>query len=784
MYKEVVLITKDRSYNLNKIKEYSIKRYNKIDEDIRNNANIILIESSIANRELIENIKLQGKTCNKSIIVIVGKEETSLKKYIDFGISDYIQEPFSEEELYIRLKIQFELLEAKNKAKEEKLKFNVLLDNIPYMTWMKDKESNYQVVNREFVEHSGKESEDIRGKGDIHVWDKKIGDKCREYDLQVMNQRRMVVFDEVIPGHKGYKEFNVHKSPIIDENDNVVGTMGIARDITELKNREAQFKLLIENIPFRVWLNDSEGNYINANSKFAQSIDSNVEDLIGKNIRDFYSEEEITEIIQEDKNVMNIKKAIKFEKIIIEESREKIVEVYKTPVFNIANEVVGIVGTLIDVTEITKAKAKIRKQANTDTLTQIPNRRALYEYIDEEAKPNDNLTVMFIDVDNFKIINDTYGHNFADIILVDLANTLTQTCSDEFVCRVGGDEFIIIFKKNNDKKYIIDKANEILKNISKTKKYKNRNYNIYISIGIADCCYNGNMDSLLMKGDLALYKAKETGKNKFEFYTEELEKERNEKLDIINELKKAVERDEINLFYQPQYNRDNKLIGFEALFRWKNKKYGNIPIIEIIKIMEKGSLIIEVGNEILRKACLFAKKINENRLEKIVVSINISVSQIIQENFVEVVKNIVEDTKVDKNCIAIEITETVFLENINKNISKLKKIRDMGIEIALDDFGTGYSSFNYLVELPLSMVKIDQKFVRGIDMGEEYIKLIKLIIDSSHSLNLTIVGEGVETKQQFDRLKDMDIDYVQGYLFSKPVEEKEALKLIDNCSKI
>ncbi|MGL5313070.1 MAG: PAS domain-containing protein, partial [Peptostreptococcaceae bacterium] len=377
---EISIISKDNNFILEDLEQYSIKKYNKFDDVIKENINIVLIDSSMDKNETIKFIKYINNNDNLSeISIIVILEGKFIQEYKDLKINDYIYKPINTQELSRRIENQLDVIKLKKRLREKELKFNVLLNNIPYMTWMKDTLSNYQTVNNEFIEHSGKDIEDIRGNGDAYVWDGKIGDKCREYDLEVMNKRKRISFNEIIPGQKGYKEFNVHKAPIIDELNNVLGTIGIARDITEVKNIDAQFKILIENIPFRVWLNDRDGNYINANSKFAESIDSEVENIIGKNMRDFYGEAQILEIIEEDKVVMAKKKPIKFEKIIKENCKERIVEVYKTPVFNIAKEVVGIVGTLVDVTDVKEVQNKIKKQANTDILTKIPNRRALYE---------------------------------------------------------------------------------------------------------------------------------------------------------------------------------------------------------------------------------------------------------------------------------------------------------------------------------------------------------------------------------------------------------------------
>ncbi len=672
--------------------------------------------------------------------------------------------------------------EELKELKHTDLKFKALLNAIPYMAWFTDVDSNYCEVNNEFMIHCGKELEDIKGKGHKCVWDGKIGNECRQYDLKVINTKEDLISEEIVPGKRGYKRFNVHRSPVIDENDKVIGIMGVARDITEIKNRDTQFQILIENTPFKVWLRDKDGVYINANTKFANSRETTVEQLVGRNLKEFYSKEKADEIIEEDMKVMSTKQSIKFTKDIIEKNKRRSIEVYKTPVFNIANEVIGIVGTLVDITKIKEAEEEIKKQAYTDSHTGLLNRRALYEYMNSEFKGN-NVTMMIIDVDNFKQINDTYGHHAGDNVLINIANKLKELCYEDSIFRFGGDEFIIIFRDMPDKEIIENKAQEILNEISKIESNERQKHKVNVSMGISTCKCNGKnckeyKCKLITMADVALYKAKECGKNRYVLYTKGLENERILNFNIEKDLSRAIEKDEIRVLYQPQYTKDNKLSGFEALFRWNNKKYSHIPIIEIINIMEKSDLVISIGNEIIKKACIFAKKINKNRNNKIIVSFNVSSIQIMDDKFIEFMKGILKETEVCTNCIGIEITETVLLENINENIQKLKELKELGIKIALDDFGTGYSSFNYLVKLPLSEVKIDKSFVIGMDGGKEYINLIKLIIDSSHSLNLDIVAEGVETQEQLSVLKDMGIDYIQGYLLSKPLEEKDALNLV------
>ncbi|WP_297487850.1 EAL domain-containing protein, partial [uncultured Cetobacterium sp.] len=280
------------------------------------------------------------------------------------------------------------------------------------------------------------------------------------------------------------------------------------------------------------------------------------------------------------------------------------------------------------------------------------------------------------------------------------------------------------------------------------------------------------------RSDLALYKAKEQGKNQYVFYNKALDKQRCFDEEIENDLKNALEKKELTLHYQAQYNTQGQLFGFESLLRWNNEKYKKIPIINIISIIEKTTLIDDIGDFILEEAFSFSKKINIFRENKIVISVNISALQIMKSNFVKNIKKILNKIDVDPKIVGIEITETVLLKNIEENLLKIKELKDIGITISLDDFGTGYSSFCYLVKLPLTNIKLDKNFIWGMKDSDEYKTLVKLCVDTAHALNLKIVAEGVETTEELDILKKMNVDFIQGYLFSKPIPENKVIELL------
>ncbi|NKF06538.1 EAL domain-containing protein [Clostridium gasigenes] len=760
-------------------KDYKLMICENINNVINTDLDLLLIDTNIGYEESIYAIKkirnnfLEGQV---GIILCIDKTNIeNLKEYIEVGADDYLLNPFTTEELYIRVINQIRLMNAEKKSKMKDIQFNALLNNTPYMAWFKDKDSNYIKVNNDFIEHSGKTMEQIKGRGDHYVWDGNVGDRCREYDLEVMSKRKQVVFDEVIIGKKGYRQFNIHKAPVIDGVDEVIGTIGVARDITELKNKDAKLQMLMDNLPFPVWLSDTNGVYLNGNKQFTQYFDINIDELIGQTPKRIFLESYVKEIYKKNEEVIKRREPMKFEESVKTHKGIREVEIYKTPVFDIGNEVIGITSALVDVTEIREAEKEIKKQALTDALTQISNRRALYNYMEKETNYS-KIGMMFVDIDNFKDINDCYGHHFGDEVIISVSNRLREICKDTFLCRLGGDEFLVVFKNIENVNIICDKAKEILEKAYLQKNNKNYDFSLSIGIAMGDCIVD--VDRLLMKVDIAMYKAKELGKNKFMIYTKELEDERNLKLSIEKDLGNAIEKNEVKLFYQPQYTVDKKLKGFEALFRWQNDKYKNVPVIKIIEIMENSNLIIDMGYYIMREACKFAEKINKNAKGKIIVSVNISPVQIMDKDFMPTIKSIFKETGVCIDCIGVEITETVLLKNIEENIKKIKELKDMGIVISLDDFGTGYSSFNYIVRLPLSIIKIDRSFINGMDLQDEYTKILRLIIESAHSLNLPIVAEGVETEEQLEKLKQMNVDYIQGYLFSKPLEEEDALKLL------
>lgn len=434
------------------------------------------------------------------------------------------------------------------------------------------------------------------------------------------------------------------------------------------------------------------------------------------------------------------------------------------------------------ISQYIKQEKTIEDLLYKDPLTNLYNRKytsRICDLLKNDININ-NLVIFILDLDELKNINNSFGNYIGDLVIKRVSDILSDVCKCKYIARIDGDEFIIIYENLKDIKTIETISEKILSNLNKISINSIDLYSISASIGIAIDNYNKkNIDRLLMKANLALYKAKCLGKNTSVIFTPKLEEEIKLNTVIINDLMNDIKNNKnVSMNYQPKYTCDKKLVSFESLFRWNNKKYSNIPIYNIINLIEKTIYFDEFNNYVIKESLCFAKKINENRKNIITVSINISARQLMKDSFINEFLDMIKKYNIPNNIIGIELTETVLLNNSKKTNENLQKLKDLGILIYLDDFGTGYSSLNYLISLPLSLVKIDKYFIWQTDKGNKYIEILDCIVKICHTLNLPVVAEGVETVKQLELLKKLNVDYIQGYLFSKPLTENNAYKLV------
>jgi diguanylate cyclase (GGDEF)-like protein len=428
----------------------------------------------------------------------------------------------------------------------------------------------------------------------------------------------------------------------------------------------------------------------------------------------------------------------------------------------------------------------LKVRANFDSLTHIPNRfnfnLKLNELIEQQKT---SFAVIFIDLDDFKEINDSMGHAIGDELICLVASRLNSSINDnEFVCRLGGDEFAILINNfdcdNNELR--INEFHELL----------NENYFLNgkilkgsASVGVAICPQDGSDgNSLLTKADIAMYHSKQNGKNNISYFNQKMNDDFNEKTEIRNLLHSAIDKNEFSVFFQPKVSvGTEEIISLEALIRWIHPEKGFISPAVFIPESESNGTIIKIGEWVLRESCKQASEWNNQGLLKGSVSVNMSPVQFHHPDIVNVVIKALEDFNLPPSKLEIEITESVFVDNVGLTLSVFEKLRDIGVKIALDDFGTGYSSLSYLINFPIDVLKIDRAFVKDIMENPKTEIVIKNIFNLAEELKFSVVVEGVETKEQLDVVTQYKCDLIQGYFYSPPVNIKETTILLKKSFK-
>ncbi|MBS4538155.1 bifunctional diguanylate cyclase/phosphodiesterase [Clostridium sp. D2Q-11] len=417
--------------------------------------------------------------------------------------------------------------------------------------------------------------------------------------------------------------------------------------------------------------------------------------------------------------------------------------------------------------------------ANRDNLTGLKNRRSLLDEVDqvliEARNTGKKVGVLFIDIDDFKYINDILGHSGGDKLLMEVSKKFTENIDQERhqVFRNSGDEFVIILdnisNREDLKNFIEDFQMEICKDIV-IDGYK---IPISVSIGVAIYPVHGNnRESLLKAADVAMYETKKKGKHGFSIYNDSMAHHHNKKIRFKNDIDKAIEEKQFQLYYQPQYNLNaEKVVAVEALIRWIHPKKGFISPTDFIDIAEQTGQIHPIGKWVLQEACE-QLKIWQDRGLAWKVSVNISPKQLFKDDFIELVFNIISETNIDPKYLELEITENIYI-NGEYSIMKLRKLKELGVSLAIDDFGTGYSSLQYLKELPIDVIKIDKLFIDGILNNLNDLSIIKGIITMAKTLDLKIIAEGVEIEKQMEVLKYLGCDMIQGYIIEKPIPINE-----------
>jgi diguanylate cyclase (GGDEF)-like protein/PAS domain S-box-containing protein len=566
--------------------------------------------------------------------------------------------------------------------------------------------------------------------------------------------------------------------PTLGEKGEMISFTSVLFDITNRKESEDQYRSLVDLSPDIIAvISNQTFDYINEAGSRLIGADS-PEDIINKNVSHFTSLENIKKIREQTKDSTA---GERFELTIYRLNGDEIeLEISAIPILYGGRMAIQLIGR--DITNRKKTEKTIHAMAYYDSLTGLPNRNKFKQYLNQSLheSPDQPMAILFLDLDRFKVINDTKGHSTGDTILEKVAYRLKKVVNDKgIVFRQGGDEFIIILP-NVSKREVAETAKEILQSFTSPIIIHEQEFFVTPSIGISMYPKDGKeQENLIKHADTAMYLAKDQGKNNYQFYFPELEKTSSRNMEIENGLRKVLEFDQLSLHYQPKVDLDTlDIIGVEALIRWEHPALGMVPPSEFIPLAEETGLIIPIGEWVLREACKQSKEWEEDGLGIIPVAVNISVRQIKDGGFVEMVKETLSDIQFEPERLELEITESI-MQDFEKSTNVLNELKEVGVIISMDDFGTGYSSLNNLRHLPIDSIKIDKSFVDDIMKDSNQVSIVKAIIDMSQNMNFTTIAEGIETKDQVLFLKKNDCQVGQGYHFSRPLPADELKSLLN-----
>ena len=566
----------------------------------------------------------------------------------------------------------------------------------------------------------------------------------------------------------------------INSKSGKVQIVGTLQDVTEWHLAELEMRKLsaaVEQTADSIMITDQNGIIEYVNPAVTQMTGYSRDELVGQNPRILKSGKQSDAFYQ--RMWKTILKGEVFTEVVInrhKNSRLYFEEKTITPQKDTQGNIISYISSGKDITERMEAQERLHHLAHHDGLTGLPNRILLQDRLDQAISRSRwhkrKIAVLFLDLDRFKVINDTLGHNVGDIMLKEMALRLSDCVREgDTVARFGGDEFAIILNDIANEDDIPQVLNNIYNSLVAAFDCEGRELFVTTSIGISLFPDDGeNGQTLLKKSDAAMYHAKRKGRNTFQFYSTDDEQQAIERLTLESSLRRALERDEFVIYYQPQLSLSScKVESYEALLRWQHPEHGMVSPDNFIPLLEDTGMITSVGEWVLQSACAQEKANQLAGHDAKKVAVNISIHQFRQKDFIQMVERTLKNTGLDAKYLEIEVTEGVLIDDMKETSSKLEELHSMGISLSIDDFGTGYSSMNYLRRLPFDLLKIDRSFVSDVTSSSDDAAIAAAIITLAHSIGLEVVAEGVETMDQLCFLDKLGCDSIQGYLCSPPL---------------
>jgi predicted signal transduction protein with EAL and GGDEF domain len=563
----------------------------------------------------------------------------------------------------------------------------------------------------------------------------------------------------------------------------------------ELYNELSLYKMMVNAALDSITLIDRNYTYRIVTDAYLGARQLRKDNILNHTVEDVWGKETFTKSIKEnldrcfDGETISVRASYEFKKNEI-----NYIETIYTPCFTSGSEVAFAAVISRNITELKKSQERIAFLAYYDSLTNLPSRPLFLDLLNREInsakRSGKSVAVFFFDLDEFKKINDTFGHSAGDHLLISIGKRLKkylrpsdiigrsiqpidvdQKHAENYLARIGGDEFTFIIPDLSDKNLTTGIAERILSLFKEPFQITDREIFISTSIGIAFYPDDGkDVETLLKNADIAMYKAKEVGKNTFRYYSSDMNKKAKERINIENKMRYAIRDNEFQLYYQPQYNIDNgQLIGMEALIRWEDKDLGFVSPANLIQLAEETGMIIDIGEWAINSACRQGKKWHDQGFDNLRLGVNLSVRQFFDQNLVEKIRAAIDTTLFNPSLLELEITETAMMCDTDRALHIVHELKEMGVKIALDDFGTGYSSLIHLKLFPIDKLKIDQMFIRNADFKGRDGIIISSIIDMCHKLNIQAVAEGVETKDSLEYLKGIKCHLAQGFYLNPPL---------------
>ncbi len=745
---------------------------------------LILMDLNMPGQDGIQTcreIRIRPKGTHSPVLMITSMDdEDSIQCAYEAGASDFIPKPIKDGILIQRIRYILRSTRNTKKLAKEKVRLDMIQRIARLSNWEWNPSTGEFRVSDETLNLLGRNDgkrislfEDF-----LSIFSQDEGNRI-ESALKTAIARNTSCFLEFeIPGEYPTSSlFRLH-GQMITETPEANGIMvGTIQDITELRLNEIRTQMLkraIECLPIGISLVGRNGKTIYVNPAEAELHGYTAEELIGTEARQLahhrfrkpFSPQQLDGFGTWTRESINMRK----------NGQEFPAQLTSVVVKDFSGEILGLVTTCEDITVKKNTENKIYNLAYFDVLTGLPNRSMFQDRLEHAIahaqREKSKFCLLFLDLDNFKDVNDTYGHRLGDRLLHRVANRLSENLREsDTLARVGGDEFVLIVSSVYDQENASSAARRVMALFEMPFDIDGKMIYSSASVGIAMYPDDGLDNETLTKcADNAMYQAKKEGKSHFRFYSMEMHHKMMRRVAIENGLRFGLERKEFFLSYQPQWDlKTAGMTGVEVLIRWNSPEFGLMPPAEFISLTEDSGLIYELGEWILHTASFLTKKWILSEHKTFRIAINISAQQLKHPDFLAMIKRILTENCIDPAFIELEFTETVLMDDADKNIRILQSLKQMGIILSLDDFGTGYSSLNYLRNFPIDKIKIDRSFIKDINEKTDNVKIVKAIISLAQSLGLKVVAEGVENGDQLNILKKLGCHEVQGFYLAEPM---------------